>query len=934
MWLFIACGSLLLAPQPLPRGLYPAARHAGVKLSVAEPPPKPIESSSFPAIFTSIEKSLEAVAGNPQLLLEAVVGIDKGTAKYDRDNILDYFKARPQLMVARAFDFLMAFRRVKAAWDLPESSGVDRGATLRAELAALGPVAVKVGQTLSQRPDILPEDVCESLKGLQTSNEPFPNEEAYRVIAEDFNATGPIAPGIPVLDGYDPNGPYLFKSLTKDCIASASLGQVYRGELHDGTEVAVKVQRPSALRQCLLDGSVIIVALKAIQGRYWNGDLLAIFDLVAGGIVQGMSLLSPTRPLELSVTTAAAYAFPASPRLVAHSYSYPPPAFSPPALPCPPALLSRAELDFRNEAKNAAAFKRSLSFLGYVDVPVTLPELTTRRAMAMEWVHGRHLSSLTPEEAMRMTYMSCEAVTAGLVLTGLVHADPHEGNIMLADDGRLVFLDFGLMSVVEEDIMEAFASGIQCVLSKDYRGLVKAFVDTGFIGNPIEWRAQEADPWQTTHPDGDDLVEIMAKDLKDRMEAAPGGGSRFGALSVVLGDMGFFWQMYTPPYIILLIRTFLTLEGIAGQVDPNFNIYEVALPWAVQRALSPSTISARETLRQSLLTGDNKFQWERVDMLIEQQQAEEAEAKEKAEQAKATKGAAASDGSLPEAASARARLMAQEANKAELDPVLAAAGAEAQAAQAATPLEALTTVLGSPNGGTLRRVLKDIDSTALMLQLASPAARPARRLAASKLSAALYTSLKDTSRKALGGGRPRGRKRDAARRFIEKFDGKLVPTRPRDAVEHYQSAASLPAPQEWPSSPEASRLEARASARAKKTGLILFRTHVDRQVAAGWKGLGAMGALVYVTLRVGLAALAQTIFRASGKVLTKLLPAKLMLPVASATSSLLGRLGGELSALGASVDKMAQEVEAKKTAMAEQRATDGKNGDDAQPAAA
>ena len=59
-----------------------------------------------------------------------------------------------------------------------------------------------------------------------------------------------------------------------------------------------------------------------------------------------------------------------------------------------------------------------------------------------------------------MTYMSCEAVTAGLVLTGLVHADPHEGNIMLADDGRLVFLDFGLMSRVDANIMEAFAPGI------------------------------------------------------------------------------------------------------------------------------------------------------------------------------------------------------------------------------------------------------------------------------------------------------------------------------------------------------------------------------------------------------------------------------------------------------------------------------------------
>jgi len=60
-----------------------------------------------------------------------------------------------------------------------------------------------------------------------------------------------------------------------------------------------------------------------------------------------------------------------------------------------------------------------------------------------------------------MTRMAVEACTASLVLTGFVHADPHEGNIMLEDDGRLVFLDFGLMSSVEPDIMEAFARGIQ-----------------------------------------------------------------------------------------------------------------------------------------------------------------------------------------------------------------------------------------------------------------------------------------------------------------------------------------------------------------------------------------------------------------------------------------------------------------------------------------
>ena len=81
---------------------------------------------------------------------------------------------------------------------------------------------------------------------------------------------------------------------------------------------------------------------------------------------------------------------------------------------------------------------------------------------------------------------------------------------------------------------------------QDYLGLTQAFIDTGFVGNPIEWRAKEEDPWQLTHPDGEPK-EVMAKELRDRMEACPGGGSRFGALSVVLGDMGFLWQMYTPP---------------------------------------------------------------------------------------------------------------------------------------------------------------------------------------------------------------------------------------------------------------------------------------------------------------------------------------------------------------------------------------------------
>ena len=115
---------------------------------------RPADAAETRSLLSGIEGRLEALTRDPQLLLEAVVGLPYGVATYDRDAVLDYFRSRPQQMVARALDFLNAFRRVKASWEA--GGDTDRGAMLRAELAALGPVAVKLGQTLSQRPDILP----------------------------------------------------------------------------------------------------------------------------------------------------------------------------------------------------------------------------------------------------------------------------------------------------------------------------------------------------------------------------------------------------------------------------------------------------------------------------------------------------------------------------------------------------------------------------------------------------------------------------------------------------------------------------------------------------------------------------------------------------------------------------------------------------------
>ena len=91
--------------------------------------------------------------------------------------------------------------------------------------------------------------------------------------------------------------------------------------------------------------------------------------------------------------------------------------------------------------------------------------------------------------------------------------------------------------------------------------------------------------------------------------ASPTAATRASVLNQELSPR---WKMFTPPYVLLLIRTFLTLEGIADRVDPDFNIYEMAMPWAIRRSLSPKTVDGIAAMRSTFLTPDNRVQWERL----------------------------------------------------------------------------------------------------------------------------------------------------------------------------------------------------------------------------------------------------------------------------------------------------------------------------------
>lgn len=482
---------------------------------------------------------------------------------FDKEKVWDFVCARPVEFTLRLFYLITVAVGIWWAWQSEgepeakertgkynaasmrrEGPSSRRGEALRAGLAEMGCFFVKCGQTLAQRPDLVGDEIAEELKGLQERNAPFDDSLALQIIAEDLRHSGPLAPGV-LPPGCDPSGAPLLKELNPKHIASASLGQVYRGRLHDGREVALKVQRPGIRESIGYDWAAAVLVCQAYcKLKNSINDYSLIVDTVAKGV--------------------------------------------------------QMEVDYHNEAANADEFAMRHTFLPFVSSPGWIPEYTgpegTARVLCLNWYPSRAPSELSREERRCLVEMAVEACVVQLLVTGFVHADPHEGNLRWGDDGRLVFLDFGLMDRVDFGVMEVFAAGIRTVLNKDWLELARCMQEARFVPTPtIKLTAQGAQACP---------VEEFAEALGEQMQSFEGGTTRFGAMAMALKGMSNRYAMLTPPYVALLCRTFITLEGLLGddpQLAKEFNIYEAALPFAVRRVLSPRTRKGQAALREALL---------------------------------------------------------------------------------------------------------------------------------------------------------------------------------------------------------------------------------------------------------------------------------------------------------------------------------------------
>lgn len=374
-------------------------------------------------------------------------------------------------------------------------TNVSHEARIRLALTELGTTFIKVGQILSTRPDIVSPALADELALLQTATPPDPFEVVRETICAEL--------------GKPPEE--LFAEFDPVPIASASIGQVHAGVLHDGRHIVVKVQR---------------------QG-------------IADKVARDMDLLAGLAELaERHYTPFKAYRPVATVRQFRKQ-------------------LNR-ELDFAAERRNLEAFCRNFADEPYVHFPAPVGELSSHRVLTMErleGIHGQHLAAsagtacVSPDD---VALLAARVYLKMIFEDGMYHADPHPGNYLVLDGGVLGILDAGMVGRLDEDLRDRLESLIVAV---DHRDVVRLSDTIMALGesppsDPVALRSEVAD---------------FVNDFADQ----PLNEFDLSAALNRMTDIVRRFGMLLPPDVALLLRTLVVLEGSARQLSPKFSLAEV-----------------------------------------------------------------------------------------------------------------------------------------------------------------------------------------------------------------------------------------------------------------------------------------------------------------------------------------------------------------------
>ncbi|KAL8090448.1 hypothetical protein AgCh_039782 [Apium graveolens] len=483
---------------------------------------------------------------------------------YDPQEVADYFNCRPHLVALRLLEVVSSFTAAAikirtssytSSWDKNDDQSISQykyGLVLKETMLNLGPTFIKVGQSLSTRPDIIGSEITKAFSGLHDQVPPFPRNLAMKIIEEELGSPAEK----------------FFSYISPEPVAAASFGQVYKGRTIDGLTVAVKVQRPNLRHVVIRDIYILRVGLGILQRVAKRKSELSLYaDELGKGLV--------------------------------------------------------GELDYTLEATNASEFMDAHSPFPFMSVPKVLSHLTQKRVLTMEWMVGEspsdliYLSSKNPapkgencidreqndarHRLLDLVNKGVQATLVQLIETGLLHADPHPGNLRYTSSGQIGFLDFGLLCRMEKKHQHAMLASIVHIVNGDWASLVHALTDMDVVRPGTNMR-------RVTMDLEDSLGEVEFKD-----------GIPDVKFSRVLGKIwavAFKYHFRMPPYYTLLLRSLASFEGLAVAGDPKFKTFEAAYPHVVRKLLTDNSLDMRRILHSVVFNKKKEFQWKKLALFL------------------------------------------------------------------------------------------------------------------------------------------------------------------------------------------------------------------------------------------------------------------------------------------------------------------------------
>lgn len=343
----------------------------------------------------------------------------------------------------------------------------------------------------------------------------------------------------------------VYREISPNPVAAASLGQVYHAYLYSGEEVAVKVQRPNLL-------SILTLDLYLMR---W-----------------GASWLSPWLPLNLGHDLT----------LIVDEFG----------------TKLFEEIDYLNEGRNAEKFATNFRDDPTVKVPAIYWRYCSIHVLTLEWING---CKLTDTKTLCAAGLDADKVIETGVISGLrqllehgfFHADPHPGNLFAMPDGRMAYIDFGMMDQLDEDTKETIAASVVHLINKDYHELAKTFVKLGFLTPDID-----------IMPIVPALEEVLGDAIDQKV-----GEFNFKTITDKFSSLMYEYPFRVPAKFALIIRSLVTQEGLALTLNPNFKIVEVSYPYIARRLLTGESKAMRQRLVEVLFK-DGKLQWQRLENMI------------------------------------------------------------------------------------------------------------------------------------------------------------------------------------------------------------------------------------------------------------------------------------------------------------------------------